>query len=381
MGDNSPLYSLGGDFMPKAKRFENLEFLLKMRLEHIERLKKPVIVIQEGIYEKDSDGGTTFTKTVSDYRTKFRNKDEVLQYGKRLNESILKEIDSDSQLRSIKADLMNKGKTEEEVINFIGKNFYDIANMRKNKFRTGEFAPIGRPKKAEEDKAQRKKADRYKLIKDITKDGKISKAEILKMSSDEIKGLSLKESQRIAYFLRRAVQNEMSYLKRVGRNNIDAVSIFLKSGSDVNVKTASINELKNYIARGRRFLSNPHLAKNYEVEMKNTVYEKIKENTGIDLKPKLTDSNIENIFWRGVRYIEREGLASVSEKKKSDVIEILDAYFSGNPIESDFDIVGYLNAYFMHIFDDMGIEFSSFEEMHDYLKDIYSENLDDFEDE
>ena len=381
MGDNSPLYSLGGDFMPKAKRFENLEFLLKMRMEHIERLKNPVIVIQEGVYEKDADGNTRFGKTVSDYRKKFRNKDEVIQYGRKLNESILKEIDADSQLRSIKADLMSKGETEEEVINFIGKNFYDIANMRKNKFRTGEFAPIGRPKKSEEDKAQRKKADRYKLIKDITKDGKITKAEILKMSSDEIKGLSLKESQRIAYYLRRAVKSEMSYLKRVGRSDIDAVSIFLKSGSDVNVKTASINELKNYIARGRRFLSNPHLAKNYEIEMKNTVYDKIKANTGIDLKPKLADSNIENIFWRGIRYIEREGLASVSEKKKSDVIEILDAYFSGNPIESDFDIVGYLNAYFMHIFDDMGIEFSSFEEMHDYLKDIYSENLDDFEDE
>ena len=381
MGDNSPLYSLGGDFMAKAKRFKDLEFLLGMKVEHDYRVKHPVIDITEPIFVKGVDGKPVYQKTRSDYRKKFTSEQEMLAYGSRLNNSIMKELDKDSQLRAIKADLINKGRTEEEVIEYVRANFYDIANMRKNKFRTGEFAPIGRPKKAEEDKAQRKKADRYKLIKDITKDGKISKAEILKMNSDEIKGLSLKESQRIAYFLRRAVQNEMSYLKRVGRSDIDAVSIFLKSGSDVNVKTASINELKNYIARGRRFLSNPHLAKNYEVEMKNTVYDKIKENTGIDLKPKLTDSNIENIFWRGVRYIEREGLASVSEKKKSDVIEILDAYFSGNPIESDFDIVGYLNAYFMHIFDDMGIEFSSFEEMHDYIKDIYSENLDDFEDE
>ena len=376
MGDNSPLYSLGGDFMPKAKRFENLEFLFKMRLEHIERLKNPVIVIQEGVYEKDDDGGTRFGKTVSDYRTKFRNKDEVIQYGRRLNESILKEIDSDSQLRGIKADLMSKGKTEEEVINFIGKNFYDIANMRKNKYRTGEFVPLGRPKN--ENKEPRK-ADRYKTTREISAQGNISIDYIKKLTGKEIKGLDLKEAQRIAYYLQRYVKGRITRLTKEGRGSIDPVNKFFESGSYVNVTTASLNSLKSFISRGRKFVSSKRLDKNYEEKIKNRVYKGIKKKTGLDLKDKLADVNIDKLFWKAVHFAERSGYASAFSKGKYEILNTIDSYFAGNSIKDDLNLEDNLNAYMMNVLDEMGIEVYDVDDMRNFLSDIYLADIEDYE--
>lgn len=362
--------------MPNAKRFKNLEFLYKMRAEHYERLKNPIIEIEEESFEKDDDGLAYHPITRSDYRTKFTTNEEAKRYGKRLNESILKEIEADSQLRGIKADLIKEGKTELEVINFIGKNFYDIANMRKNKYRTGDFVPLGRPKK--ENKTERK-VDRYTKIKDITAGGSLSIDYIKKLKGNDIKKLSLKEAQRVAYYLQKYVKGKISSLKKSGRGGIQPVTTFLESGDYVDVRTASLNALKNFISRGRKFASSKQLDKNYEEKLKNRVYEGIKQKTGLDLKDKLTDLNIDKLFWKAVHFAERSGYASASSKGKYEVLNTIDSYFAGNSIKDDLNLEENLDAYMMNVLDEMGIEVYDIDDMRNLLSDIYLSDIDDYE--
>lgn len=168
---------------------------------------------------------------------------------------VIVEIGKFPILRQIAYDLRKSGYNDLQIINHIYKNLDDISDARRNKWRNGEFIKVGRPKKDPSEKAKRKKADRYKTIKDLRSEGTINVENLRNINYNDIKNLKTKEAQRIAYYLQQRIKNSLRGLHKAGFYNENAERNFKDFGGFVeDIRTATLNQLKSFIRRGINFI-------------------------------------------------------------------------------------------------------------------------------
>ena len=171
-------------------------------------------------------------------------------------ERAMNEINSFPILRQIASDLKNKGKNDLQIAGYINKHLNEISDARRSKWKDGDFIKVGRPKKSPDDKAKRKKAERYKKIVDIRDSGTISVKELKKITYNDIKNFNTQQPQRIAYFLQQRVKRDIRELHKAGYYNENAERNFENFGGYLNdIRTATLNQLRSFIRRGINFIN------------------------------------------------------------------------------------------------------------------------------
>ena len=260
-------------------------------------------------------------------------------------------------------------------------NLEDLSDARKNKWKDGDFIHVGRPKKAPEEKAKRKKAERYTKIKDIKGKGTIKTKDLKNINYNDIKNLNTKEAQRIAYYLKDVITRKIRALHKAGLEDYNAERAFKGYGGMIgDIRTASLNKLKGFIRRGVNFLR----SETSNVQKAKGVVEKVISKTSkatkgsLNLKKVLANEDKQKLFFGAVKALADANLGSLKNKEdRYRIWENVESYLT----EGDADMLmeDTLEAYVMKKLDDLGYHYDTPEEMREGLNKLYDEEFDDSE--
>lgn len=257
-------------------------------------------------------------------------------------------------------------------------NLEDLSEARKNKWKDGDFIHVGRPKKAPEEKAKRKKADRYTRIKDIKGEGTIKAKDLKNINYNDIKNLNTKEAQRIAYYLKNIISKKLSALHKAGLKDYNAERAFKGYGGMIgDIRTATLNKLKGFIRRGVNFLRSETSNLSKAKSVISRTIQTTKKATGIDLSKVLKGKEKQSLFFGAVKAVADTNLGTLSDREgKYKIWEEVQTYLEGGVVD-DVNVQDFLDSYVEHKLSDMGYEFDSTYEMRKGLQRIYDEEFDD----
>ena len=290
---------------------------------------------------------------------------------------LMNEFNNYPILRQIVADMKKQGANNGQIINYIYKNFEEISDARKSKWKDGDYIKVGRPKKDPSEKAQRKKADRYKTIKDIKSSGTIRVDDLKKINYNDIRNFNTKEAQRIAYFLQERIKRDIRALHKAGLAGENSERYFKQYGGYLkDIRTASSNQLKAFIRRGVAFLRRETSTPAGVKRMRRKVAKAIKEavpHLNIDKIAEKPDSY--KLFWNSVHAAVDAGYGTLLGKEKYLIMETVELYMEGYDIDNE-DLKDLLDNFLM---DKLSLD--SEEELRQYLGANFKQQyeIDEFE--
>ena len=277
-------------------------------------------------------------------------------------------------------NMKNRGMSDIKFVNYLNNNFDRITGAKSRTYQNGEIVPLGRPRK--ENKAEKPKAERYKSIYAMRKDGYVNLSYIKSLTYDDIRKLTLKEAQRIAYYMQENIKRRDKALKAKGYTDTAAQRIFKNNGGFLpSIISASANSLKSFIKRGNLFLSAESSTTRGVKNIRSRVSEAIKRNTGVDISKFTSTENDYDLFWGAVHTAERSGLSTVLGKDKYEIMNLIDYYLQGNEFdEEDINLQNMLDAWIMDRAGKSGIYLDSKNDVRNYLAERYSSDASDLDD-
>lgn len=274
-----------------------------------------------------------------------------------------------------------EGISGKELARELYANLEDLSDARKNKWKDGDFIHVGRPRKAPEEKAKRKKAERYTKIKDIKGEGTIKIQDLKNINYNDIKNLNTKEAQRIAYYLKDIITKKIRGLHKAGLEDYNAERAFKNYGGMIgDIRTATLNKLKGFIRRGVNFLrSETSSVQKAKAVMGKVIRKTSKATKGsLNLKKVLADEDKQKLFFGAAKALADANLGSLKDKEdRYRIWENVESYLTeGN---ADMLMEGTLESYVMKKLDDLGYHYDTPEEMREGLNKLYDEEFDDSE--